>query len=749
MNRIFWLHSTAILVGMGAPLHAQEVDAAAQAVAADPFADIVVTAQRREESIQDVPISIAVLNDATVAASGNTNITSLNGLVPNVVLQTQGLVANVPMIAIRGMSSADPDPNADPKVSTIIDGVYIPFVSSTMLDMFDIERVEILKGPQGVLFGKNNLAGTINVLTSRPTEEFGVDARGTIGSYGALQFRGRVNSGRIGDAIAAKLMVNIREYDGYSENVITGNRLNATSVRAVRGALNYDRGGPFDSTLVVDWLKQDTTGPAPHVLDNGDPNWDKLPDEVKGNVRKAAVLFDPIANTETYGGSWMSNLDVGFGTVSAVLGYRHLTYLTRGDFDGLITPAPQLDVTRDFTGESTSGELRYVSPSDQPIDFVAGLYFQSDSWSQDNTVLANPTTTTLSQLNQKTESFAIFVMANARPVDGLTLSVGARYSHDKKDYTIGSQAFVNGNKTSSFAADLNASWAELTPRFTVEYRFSPAAMVYASYSEGYKAGGFNSRGTIPENVGPYDPEYVDAYEIGAKTDLFDRMLRLNVAGFINKYRDLQSAVTKMGVVRAENITTNIAAAEIRGFEAEAVFRPSSQFSLSANIAYLDAKYTDFCADVDGVFGSAAPQPRQCGPAVPILINGKPNGTYTVPVDSTNLDLANAPEWSGSISADWRTPIGPGELGLHGDARYTPRYNTWGRSLDPGYYRDEVVILNANISFTGPDDRWKITFYGQNLTDAEVMSGATSAGATPISQFYQPPREFGVDFSISF
>ena len=246
MNRIFWLHSTAILVGMGAPLHAQEVDAAA-----DPFADIVVTAQRREESIQDVPISIAVLNDATVAASGNTNITSLNGLVPNVVLQTQGLVANVPMIAIRGMSSADPDPNADPKVSTIIDGVYIPFVSSTMLDMFDIERVEILKGPQGVLFGKNNLAGTINVLTSRPTEEFGVDARGTIGSYGALQFRGRVNSGRIGDAIAAKLMVNIREYDGYSENVITGNRLNATSVRAVRGALNYDRGGPFDSLWTV------------------------------------------------------------------------------------------------------------------------------------------------------------------------------------------------------------------------------------------------------------------------------------------------------------------------------------------------------------------------------------------------------------------------------------------------------------------------------------------------------------------
>ncbi len=740
---------SAAAIAIAAPSKAQSPSATEEAANDDPFADIVVTAQRREESIQNVPISIAVLNEATVEASGNTNITSLNGLVPNVVLQTQGLVANVPMIAIRGMSTSDPDPNADPKVSTIIDGVYIPFVSSTMLDMFDIERVEILKGPQGVLFGKNNLSGTINILTARPTEDFGIDARGTLGSYGLYQFRGRINTGRIGDAIAAKLMVNIREYDGYSENVITGNKLNGTSVRAVRGALNFDRGGPFDSTLVMDWLKQDTTGPAPHVIDNGDPNWDNLPNEVKDDVRKAAVLFDPVANTESYGGSWSSNLDVGYGTVSAVLGYRHLTYFTRGDFDGMITPAPQLDVSRDFKGESKSGELRYVSPTDQAVDFVAGVYFQTDEWRQYNTVLANPTTTTLSQLSQETESFAIFMLANAHLFEGLTLSVGARYSHDRKDYDIGSQVYVNGRLISSFTTERKANWAELTPRFTAEYRLSPAAMVYASYSEGYKAGGFNSRGTIPENIGPYDPERVTAYEIGAKTDLFNRMLRLNVAGFINKYNDLQGAVTKMGAVRPENITTNIAAAEIRGFEVEAVLRPSRNFSISGNLAYLDAKYTDFCADVDGVFGSNAPQPGQCGPAVPILINGVPNGTYSVPVDSTYLELANAPEWSGSVSADWRLPLGFAELGLHGDARYTPRYNTWGRSLDPGYYRDEVVLLNANISLAGEENRWKITFYGQNLTDAEVMSGATSAGATPISQFYQPPREFGIDFSVSF
>jgi len=685
-----------------------------------------------------------------VEASGSTNITSLNGLAPNVVLQTEGLVANVPMISIRGMSSSDPDPNADPKVSTIIDGVYIPFVSSTMLDLFDVERIEVLKGPQGVLFGKNNLAGTINVISARPTDEFGGEARISLGSFGLKQFRGKINSGRFADdALAAKVAVNFRDYNGYSRNVITGNRLNGANVKSVRGALNFDQGGAFDSTVVVDWLKQKTIGPAAFVLDNGDPNWDLLPNEVKNNVRKAAVPFDPFANTESYGGSWTSNLDVGYGTVTAVLGYRHLSYLTRGDFDGLITPVPGLDVGRDFSGESKSGELRYVSPDGEPVDFVVGLYYQTDKWHQDNTVFVNPAVTTLAQLDQDTESYAVFALVNAHPADGLTLSIGGRYSHDSKKYGIASQALVNSNQTSSFQSSLESSWAEFTPRLTANYEITPDVMVYANYSQGYKAGGFNSRGTIPENIGPYDPERVTAYEVGAKTDLFDRLLRFNVAGFINNYRDLQGSVTKMGVVRPENITTNVAAAKIYGFEIETLVRPSSNFTISANLAYLHARYTDFCADVDGIFTNGAAELGQCGPAAPVLLNGIPNGTFSVPTDSSNLELANAPKWSGSLSADYSIPTTFGEIKLHSDARYSARFNTWGRSNDLGYYRNEVVLLNASIAVAGYDDKWKVTVYGTNLTDQDVISGAISAGATPIQQFYQPPREFGVDFAFKF
>jgi iron complex outermembrane receptor protein len=760
--RGYFLLSTAAVALASVPAHAQSADptaapaadsteAADNAAAAAPgYGEIVVTAQRRAESVQNVPISIAAFNAEMVEASGSTNITALNGLAPNVVLQTEGLVANVPMIAIRGMSSADPDPNADPKVSTIIDGVYIPFVASTMLDLFDIERVEVLKGPQGVLFGKNNLAGTINVITARPTDDFGVEGRVTVGSFGLKQFRGKINTGRFaGGALAAKLAVNFRDYDGYSTNVVTGNRLNGDNVKSVRGALNFDQGGAFNSTLVLDWLKQKTIGPAPHVIDNGDPNYDLLPDIVKTDIRKSAVPFDPFSTTETYGGSWTSNLDVGYGTITSVIGYRNLGYVTRGDFDGLITPAPQLDVTRDFQGHSTSGELRYVSPSGEPVDFVVGLYYQADKWRQFNTVLATPTTTTLAQLHQSTQSYAIFALVNAHPVDGLTLSLGGRYSHDRKEYDIATQVLLNNKQISSFASSLEASWAELTPRFTAEYRFSPAVMVYANYSQGYKAGGYNSRGTIPENVGPYDPERVTAYEVGLKSDLFDRLLRFNVAGFINKYTDLQSSVTKMGAVRPENITTNIAAAKIYGVEVEALLRPARNFTIGANFAYLHARYTDFCADTNGVFTNGAPEPGQCGPAQPILINGVPNGTFAVPTDSTYLELANAPKWSGSVTADYGIPVAIGRIKLHGDARYSARFNTWGRSNDPGYYRDEVVLLNASIGLAADNDRWSVTLYGKNLTDQDVISGAISTGATPIQQYYQPPREFGIDLGFKF
>lgn len=743
------LLGSALAAVLATPAFAQTASGADDGAAVQ---EVIVTAQRRSESVQDVPIAVAAFTASAVEAAGVSNITGLNGLAPNVVLQTEGLVANVPMVSIRGMSSSDPDPNADPKISTIIDGVYVPFVSSTMLDLFDIDQVEVLKGPQGVLFGKNNLAGTINITTARPTDDFGVEARATVGSNGLRQFRGKVNTGRFADGmLAAKLAINARTYDGYSTNVITGADLNTDDVQSYRGAIDFRPSDAVSSVLVVDWLKEKTNGPAPHVIDNGSAAYKLLPDIVKTDIRKAAIPFNPFAATRSYGGSWTTSVDAAGGQITAVLGYRHVNYLTRGDFDGLITPVPGLDVTRDFSGHSKSAEVRFVSPSGHMIDYVIGVYLQSDDWSQDNTVLSTPTVTSLAFLKQSTDSYAAFALANIHLSDALTISAGGRYSKDKKNYDINTRVTSNGVfvAASSFQGAFKKDWSEFTPRLTAQYRFSPEAMAYATFSKGYKAGGYNSRGTVPENVGPYDPETVTAYEVGAKTDMFDRTLRFNAAIFLNRFHDLQSAVTRQGAVRAENVTVNIAAAETYGLELEATYRPTRAFTLTANFARLYAKYTDFCADTDGVFTNGAAEPRQCGTAVPVLLNGNPTGTFAVPVDSTNLDLSNAPKYSASLSGDYKIDAPFGTVGLHGDARYTSRYNTWGRNNDPAYYRARVLLLNGNVSLTSPDERWAVSVYGRNLTNQKVISGAISAGATPIQQFYQAPREFGVDFTVRY
>jgi len=750
---------TALASGVALPQVALAQNAAPAQQASDqadegaPPGVIVVTAQRRAESVQDVPIAIAAISGEMAEASGNTDITSLNGQIPNVVLQTEGLIANIPMISIRGMSSADPDPNSDPKVSTMIDGVYVPFAAGTMLDMFDIDRVEVLKGPQGVLFGKNNLAGTINIITSRPTDDAGAEVRGTFGSFGLKQIRAKVNTGLFADGkLALKIAGNLRDYDGYTKNVITGTMLNATNSKSLRGALKFDGGGAFNSILVVDWLKEHTLGPGGHSVDNGSAAYLQIPLEARTDVRKTAIVFDPFSNTETYGLSWTSNLDVGAGTITAVIGYRHLDYLTHGDFDGLITPVPGLDVTREFSGKSTSAELRYVSESGKPIDYVLGLYYETDTWTQNNTVLPAPGVQSLSYLHQKTNSYAGFALVNIHPTEKLTLSLGGRYSHDQKKYAIDAQVYVGGNfiPPSSFADNsFDNSWSQFTPRAVLQYKPNRDVMLYASYSKGYKSGGYNSRGTVPANVGPYNPETVNAYEVGLKSELFDRKLRFNVAAFLNNFSNLQGAVTKMGAVRAENVTINIASARTYGLEMDAGLRATDRLTLNATFAYLHARYTDFCADTDGVFTTSQTAPGQCGPAQEIIVGGVGTGTYSVPVDATNLDLANAPEYTASLGFDYKIPVAIGSVKIHGDARYSSRYNTWGRSNNPAFYRGEVVLINGSIGLVNDADRWSVTLYGRNLTNQTVMSGAVSAGASPIVQFYMPPRQFGIDVDFKF
>mgnify|MGYP003700691933 CR=1 FL=1 len=698
--------------------------------------EIVVTAQKREQSQQDVPISVAAFTGEMAETAGAYNITGINGIAPNIVLQTEGLVPNVPMFAIRGMSHSDPDPNSDPKISTVIDGVYVPYVAASLLDLFDLERVEVLRGPQGTLFGKNNLAGTVNITTARPTGELGGRVRATLGDNGLRHYRARIDSPSFADGtMAAKLSLSKRDYDGYATNITTGSELGGNDVIAARGTLTFMPAGAFDATLIVDYTKDETDGPPGYSL--GVP-------EIQDDVYEVALSFDPYIETETLGVTLQANWALGDGNVALVAGHRDLEYLNRGDFDGLPNQ-PGLDVTRDFDGDYQSLELRYSSPLEGRFDYVAGLYYIQNEWQQVNNVIVNPVVGTFGINEQDTTSYAVFAQGNYHVNDALTLTLGGRYTRDEKDYSLFSQTLIGGNPVAEFTAPLDDTWNNFSPRVAVEYRPADNVLTYASVSKGYKGGGYNSRGTLPENIGPYDEETVTAYEIGIKSDLLDGMLRINGALFLNEFEDLQSSVTRQGAVRTENITTNIAEVETSGAELEVTWLATTNLRLGINLAYLHSEFTEFCDDVDGP--SPTPFPSDCGgPITPVTVDG--NTQYLVAEDQTYLDLANAPQVSGSFLVDYDIPLASGVIELHGDIRYTDDYNTWGRDNDPGFVRDDVALVNAFVRYVDGEDRFDVRLYGRNLTDKEVISGAIRTGVNPLIQFYQPPREFGVELTVN-
>ncbi|MFV0275853.1 MAG: TonB-dependent receptor, partial [Parahaliea sp.] len=465
---------------------------------------------------------------------------------------------------------------------------------------------------------------------------------------------------------------------------------------------------------------------------------------------KAALNFDPETTTKTTGVTVEANWQLDAGKITAVLGNRNLDYLNHGDYDGTpnagVAPQQNTDVLRDFNGDTQSVELRWDSDIGNDFHYVVGTYYSQDQWSQTNNVgvfTAPAVVGSFGTNKQDTESAALFAQGDYVFLDNWTLTVGGRYTRDKKEYSLESVSLVNGNATTYFMAEKKDDWSNFSPKVALQYQLNDDVQFYGSVSQGYKGGGYNSRATLPELVGPYDEETVTAYEIGIKSDWWNRRLRINGAIFRNEYEDLQQGVQRPGSLRAESIATNVAEAEINGFELEMLVLPVENLQLGFNVGYLDAKYSDFCDDTDGVSGY---YPSNCGG----FENEFAPGQWLIAEDQTNNNLPNAPEWSASLLVDYDLLLSVGVLSFHADVRYTDEYDTWGRAPEVKYYyREEVALVNAHVSFSDSDEHYKLTVYGKNLTDEEVISGAVSTGTNPVTQFYQPPREVGVEFIYNF
>lgn len=717
-----WLYCGAALAAIGAsPVMAQETaDSEGPAAAVE---DIVVTAQRREQRLQDVPLAVSAFSMESLEDGKVESLLNLDGKVPNVVLAPVGAYPFASAFYIRGLGYADVESSFEPSVGVELDGVYLSRNVGAVQDFFDIGGVTILRGPQGTLYGRNTIGGVVSVQSRRPSFDFGARAQATFGSNGRQELRAGVEGALIEDQLAGKFSFLTKTYDGYIKNY-DGRDMGAQDVTSMRGALLWTPTASFDATLIVDYTKDKGTGTA---FENASlpsmvlPGFGE-PADTDGDPFLSHVGDDIFSDLEALGVTLNANWDLGPVKLTSITGYRKTDTEVLSDFDG--TPTPFMTVHRDETHDQFSQELRLASNTDGPLTYVVGAYYMTQEYDiatgQFGTVFGSPTAGSTIYTQQKADSWAVFGQADYEVLPGLTVTAGGRYSKEEKTFTTQPLFYPN-------AETFEASFDDFSPKVGVSYKWSDTLMTYAQYSRGFRAGGFNGRAGSFLAVGPYDSETVDSYEVGVKSDLFDRRLRLNAAVFTSDYQDMQQSVQQLipGTLINQTLVANVGAATISGFEAEATALLTDVFTISASVGYLDASYDEFMADLGDGLGV---------------------------IDRTYLPMPYAPKWSNSVTFNYKDDFDFGRVTAQASVRHmTDMYTSFStlNATTDLTMRQSNTVVDGSLSLELPDGRWRVSLWGKNLTDELVINNTFGVGNLLASRVYQPPREIGVDLSLTF
>ncbi|RJF93756.1 TonB-dependent receptor [Sphingomonas cavernae] len=705
---------------------AQDADAAPAAEEAES-GEIIVTARRRDENLIDVPISVSALSGDALQNQGAIDITSLQDKTPNLTLQiARG--SNSTLIAfIRGVGQQDPLWGFEPGVGLYVDDVYVARPQGAVLDIFDVERVEILRGPQGTLYGRNTIGGAIKYVTKRLGNEFEGKVRAAYGSYDQIDLIGQVtvplgDNFSIGGAIARYWR------DGYGRNLTTGVDQYDKDVIAGRISAEFapsedvffrlaadktvDKSNPRHGTRLVGNLGLPAFAPTDSVYDT-----------------RAGIGDDNKVETQgiSLTGSIAINDTLTFKTISA---YRDGHTETLIDFDN--TPGPVLDIPARYDDSQFTQELQLLYEGDR-LQGVFGLYYlDARASGAFDTVLGALNTTTLTSGTVKTKSYAAFADVNFDITEQLKISAGLRYTKDDKTGTVfrrnytgirspefGNSAAIPGLIRTDYTN--SRSFDEFTPRVSLSYEPTEDLNLYASYGKGFKSGGFDMRGDAiftPTTVDGYAPETVDAYEVGMKGAFLDRTLFLNIAGYYSDYKDQQVTIQVPNVVTGgiASFVDNAGKGEIYGLELEARIVPTPSFSVSASLGYTHADYKEFLTFIGG---------------------------GTTPVDVADQRVfQNTPKWNANVSATWSGDLAGGRVEVTPSISMRSDYNMF-EIPNPILDQDGYALVDTSASWTTADERFKLGVHLRNLFDTRYrVGGYNFPGAlfgNSIIGYYGPPR----------
>jgi iron complex outermembrane receptor protein len=672
--------------------------------------EIIVTAQRRSERLTDVPISITTIDPQRMVSAGATSATDLDRITPGLVYATQASHAQP---NIRGVGSQLTGPGADNNVAVYVDGVYQAAQSSLIMEFNNVERIEVLKGPQGTLFGRNATGGAITIRTLVPS--FDPEARLAL-SYGRFddwRVNAYVNLPIVDDVLAVNVAGLFRDEGGYIRNLAYDETVPGVKARAVNGKILIQPTSNF--RIILNGLYSNRRddkneglapylAPTPAYLSN--PQFELPgPREINQNER-------PRWRTELYSLSARTELDLDVGTVSTITGYNNY----KGDlgFDNDQSPlvgsfSALFDYSRMF-----SQELNFASRDFGAVNFVAGLFYYHDKSGRDQPISATqggvPFLRTVSSV--ETDAWAAYAEANIDITDRLHAIAGLRYSEEKK-HALGRRTIGTGP-----IIDARDNWSSLTPRFALRYDLTPYSNIYASYSRGFKSGVFNPAGLQTTSV---DPENINAYEIGYKSGR--RGFRFNAAAFYYDYTDLQV----QSQLNAESLVfQNAASATIYGADIDFSFNLTEEFTIAGGVAYTHGRYDEFPGALTTVRD----------PVTQLV-----SVTY---VDQSGATTVRTPEWNGNISATYRRQMGPGTFGATSTLSYMDSYFV---SADNRVPVPSSWQLSGELSWTTADERYRFALWGKNLLDDDRLLWLT-VGSLDLA-IYDSPRTYGVSVSVNF
>ena len=747
--------------------------------------EVIVTAEKREQNLQDVPISVSAMNASMIEKTFSRDIVDIAGMSPNLTIDP--ILGNgTASISIRGMQLNDVEKSFDPAVAVYQDGIYLATTTGALLNVWDAERIEVLRGPQGTLFGRNTIGGLVHVIRSKPTGELGGKIAVTIAEDGQQDVKATVNFPEVA-GISTKITVMDISGGEYFTNKTRGTDEGDSDLTAFSFSAQWRPTDNFDLQFTYDDVGDDTpVRPVTCLTESpelfaalgliGDncankDNEDFHRDTYTSTDQSASIDLESFS----LHANWAINDDHRLVMIYAD---RDMEETSKQEFDGIAFDG--FRVSRPQFESQESLEVRLESDFAWGRTTIGGFYWDSEYSAWQTTYFFGGFNDS-PRTDQRTENTAFFGQVDWDITEQLTLSVGGRYTSEDKTFcqvftapdengTVVDFEGVRKSPTKAWGADCEAwmlpvvnnsftdaitgevgeftgkeSWSEFTPKVGLSYNYSDAGMVYVSYTEGFRSGGFNGRATGAANAGPYQPEIVESWELGFKTSWLDNTLQLNGSIFTTDYQDKQEDVVLPGTDGAVTLTLvqNAAAATLDGFEIESVWIPVAGLTLTANMGYLDASYDDYTVS-------------------------DPAG---LPLDKSGFELRKAPELNYSIGGTYEWQMANDAFIVAAmNYRWKDDYAINASYGGPKNYSSDPLIqesfglLDASINYE--TENWRVSLFGKNLTDEsyfyhvlDVAAGYSAASPTDATPVYVPglwtfgtinrPRYFGVEAQYMF